>query len=116
MIRTTTLALMCAVAMVGATASAQESGATAKEHKMIGCMKKLPLTLPYMLSDVEGKGPKSVGIISSTINLAWHADQKVEITGTAVPVSEAEKMQPAPPKAPHYMNVTGVKMLSKTCE
>lgn len=116
MTRSLTLALAVASALAGAPAHAQEGEATAKEHKMTGCMKKLPLTLPYLLSDVEGKGPKSVGIIASTINLAWHADQKVEITGTTVPVAEAEKMQPAPPKAPHYMNVTGVRIVSKTCE
>ena len=116
MTRAITLALVLAVSPAGTLAHAQEGGATAKEHKMIGCMKKLPLTLPYLLSDVEGKGPKSVGIVSSTINLSWHADQKVEITGTTVPLPEVEKMQPAPPKAPHYMNVTGVKTISKTCE
>lgn len=116
MTRSITLALVLAIALTGALAHAQEGDANAKEHKMIGCMKKLPLTLPYLLGDVEGKGPKSVGIVASTINLSWHADQKVEITGTTVPVAEVEKMQPAPPKAPHYMNVTGVKIVSKTCE
>ena len=116
MMRSLTAAFAIAVSLTGALAYAQEADATAKEHKMTGCMKKLPLTLPYLLTNVEGKGPKSVGIVSSTINLSWHADQKVEITGTTVPVAEVEKMQPAPSKAPHYMNVTGVKIISKTCE
>ena len=116
MTRSLLLPLVIAVALAGALARAQESDAMAKEHKMTGCMKKLPLTLPYLLTGVEGKGPKSVGIVSSTINLSWHADQKVEITGTTVPAAEVEKMRPAPSKAPHYMNVTGVKIISKTCE
>ncbi len=37
----------------------------------------------YMLSDLE-KGPKSVGIVSSTANLKPHVGHKIEITGTPV--------------------------------
>src|SRR5437762_8158683 len=51
-------------------------------------------------------GPKSIGIVSSAANLAPHVGHKIEVTGTAVPVKEAEDMKPAPPKAPHYMKLT----------
>ena len=82
---------------------------------MTGCLKKGTEPDSYMVSDVEGSGPKSIGIVSSTANLAPHVGHKMEVTGTAVPVSEAEAMQPAPPKAPHYMKLTAVKMISATC-
>ena len=67
----------------------------------------------YMLTDLE-KGPKMVGIVSSTAKLAPHVGHKVEITGTAVPAKDAEA-EGNVPKAPHYMKVTAVKMISPTC-
>ena len=39
---------------------------------------------------------------------------KIEVTGTAVPVSEAE-VDKNVPKAPHYMKLTAIKMISATC-
>jgi hypothetical protein len=84
-----------------------------KEHSMTGCLRAGTAPDTYMLSDLE-KGPKSVGIVSSTAKLAPHVGHKIEITGTAVPPAEAEAMKDVP-KAPHYMKVTGVKMLSPTC-
>ena len=90
--------------------SAQEAP---KEHSMTGCLRAGTTPDSYMLSDVE-KGPKEVGIVSSTANLKPHVGHKIEITGTAVPAKEAEEMKDVP-KAPHYMKVTGVKMLSSTC-
>ncbi len=84
-----------------------------KEHSMTGCLRAGAADGSYMLSDLE-KGPKSVGIVSSTANLKPHVGHKIEITGTAVPPAEAEAMKDVP-KAPHYMKVTGVKMLSPTC-
>jgi hypothetical protein len=56
-----------------------------------------------------------IGIVSSKDNLAPHVGHKIDITGTAVPNAEAEKMNPAPPKADHYMNLTAIKMVSATC-
>ena len=67
----------------------------------------------YQLTNLE-KGPKSVGIVSSTANLAPHVGHKVELTGVAVPKAEAEADSNVP-KGPHYMKITGVKMLSPTC-
>jgi hypothetical protein len=67
-----------------------------------------------MVSDVEGSGPKSIGIVSSTADLAPHVGHKIQVTGTAVPAKEAE-MDTKVPKAPHYMKLTAIKMISATC-
>ena len=80
---------------------------------MTGCLEKGTTPDTYMLTNLE-KGPKSVGIVSSTAKLAPHVGHKVEITGTAVPAKEAEADANVP-KAPHYMKVTAVKMISATC-
>jgi hypothetical protein len=84
-----------------------------KEHSMTGCLKSGDAPNTYMLTDLE-KGPKMVGIVSSTAKLAPHVGHKVEITGTAVPAKDAEADANVP-KAPHYMKVTAVKMISPTC-
>src|ERR1700680_4097967 len=52
-----------------------------KVHSMTGCLKAGPTPGSYMLTDVA-KGPKTVGIVSSTPDLAPPAGPKVEITGT----------------------------------
>jgi hypothetical protein len=84
-----------------------------KEHSMTGCLKSGSAPNTYMLTDLE-KGPKMVGIVSSSANLAPHVGHKVEITGTAVPAKDAEADANVP-KAPHYMKITAVKMISATC-
>jgi hypothetical protein len=85
-----------------------------KEHSMTGCLKKGDDAGTYMVTDVEGNGPKSIGIVSSSANLAPHVGHKIEVTGTAVPKAEAEA-DPKVPKAPHYMKLTAIKMISPTC-
>lgn len=90
--------------------SAQEAP---KEHSMTGCLRAGDAPGSYELTDLE-KGPKTVGIVSSEANLKPHVGHKIEITGTAVPAKEAEEMKDVP-KAAHYMKVTSIKMLSKTC-
>jgi hypothetical protein len=92
---------------------ARAQDAAPKEHSMTGCLAKGTEPGSYMLTDLE-KGPKSVGIVSSTANLAPHVGHKVELTGTAVPAKEAEADSKVP-KAPHYMKITAVKMISATC-
>ena len=84
-----------------------------KEHSMTGCLAKGAEAGTYQLTDLE-KGPKSVGVVSSTANLAPHVGHKVELTGTAVPNAEAEADSKVP-KSPHYMKITGVKMIAPTC-
>jgi hypothetical protein len=84
-----------------------------KTHSMTGCLKAGDAPDSYQLTDLE-KGPKSVGIVSSDVKLAPHVGHKIEITGTAVPPADAEAMKGVP-KAPHYMKVTAIKMVSTTC-
>jgi hypothetical protein len=85
-----------------------------KEHSMTGCLERASDVNSYMVTNVEGTGPKSIGIVSSTPDLAPHVGHKIEVTGTAVPAKEAE-MDKKVPKAPHYMKLTAVKMVSATC-
>src|SRR5579863_3575400 len=84
-----------------------------KEHSMTGCLKAGEAPNTFILTDLE-KGPKTVGIVSSAVNLKPHVGHKVEITGTAVPPAEAEAMKDVP-KAPHYMKVTAMKHIAPTC-
>lgn len=102
-----------AVACILAFAQGAKTQDAPKEHSMTGCLRAGTAPNTYMLSDLE-KGPKSVGIVSSSANLAPHVGHKIEITGTAVPAKDAEADANVP-KAPHYMKVTSIKMVSPTC-
>jgi hypothetical protein len=84
-----------------------------KEHSMTGCLQKAGDN-GYMVTDLEGKGPKNIGIVSSTANLAPHVGHKIEVTGTAVPAKDVEAEKNVP-KAEHYMRLTAIKMISTTC-
>jgi hypothetical protein len=92
-------------------AQAQEAP---EEHSMTGCLKSGTEPNTYMITNIEGKGPKTIGIVSSTTDLAPHVGHKIAITGTAVSAMNAEKEKNVP-KAEHYMNVTAIKMISETC-
>jgi hypothetical protein len=104
--------LFISCAMTLAAGARAQYGAP-KVHSMTGCLEKGSEPDSYMLTHVE-KGPKSVGIVSSTVDLASHVGHKVEITGTAVPAKEAEADSKVP-KAPHYMKVTAMKHIAATC-
>jgi hypothetical protein len=104
------LFVSCAISLA---LGARAQDAAPKEHSMTGCLAKGTEAGTFMLTDLE-KGPKSVGIVSSTANLAPHVGHKVELTGTAVPAKDAEADSKVP-KAPHYMKITAVKMISPTC-
>jgi len=109
--------LMSALLVFGAFAvmlAAQAQQAAPKEHTMTGCLKAGTEAGSYMVTDVEGNGPKSIGIVSSDANLAPHVGHKIAVTGTAVPAKEAEADLKVP-KAPHYMKLTSIKMISTTC-
>jgi hypothetical protein len=83
---------------------------------MTGCLQKGSEANSFMVSDVEGKGPKTIGIVSSSLgNIPGFVGRKVEVTGTAVPAAEAEKMDKLPPKAEHYMNITAIRLVSFKC-
>jgi hypothetical protein len=121
--------LLVAVVVVGGALaialSAQEQGGGGRQgggrggrggpHTMTGCLAKADANGLFLVTDVEGNGPKSIGIVSSEANLGPHVGHKIAVTGTAVPPADAEAMKPAPPKAPHYMKLTEIKMVSATC-
>ena len=91
---------------------AQAQQTAPKEHSMTGCLEKGPDNT-YLLTNVEGKGPKTVSIVSSSADLAAHVGHKIEVTGAAVPAKEAEAETAV--KAPHYMRLTAIKMISASC-
>ena len=103
--------MLCSVLLFAQGVKAQEAP---KVHSMTGCLKAGPTPGSYMLTDLA-TGPKAVGIVSSTANLAPHVGHKVELTGTAVSEEEAMKENKDVPKAPHYMKVTAMKHISATC-
>jgi hypothetical protein len=103
--------MLCSVLLFAQGVQAQEAP---KVHSMTGCLKAGPVPGSYMLTDLAS-GPKSVGIVSSAVNLAPHVGHKVELTGTPVSEKEAVKENKDVPKAPHYMKVTAMKHISSTC-
>jgi hypothetical protein len=105
---------VAAIVMAPAGIIAQDKPA-AKEHTMTGCLQKGTSEGTFTVQNTAEKGPKVIGIVSSTADLKAHVGHKIDITGTAVPNAEAEAAKPAPPKADHYMRITAVKMVSATC-
>src|SRR4030088_3519814 len=103
-------ALSCALTFA---VSAVAQDAAPKEHSMTGCLQTGTEPGTFMFTDVE-KGPKTIGIVSSSANLAPHVGHKIEVTGTAVPAKEAE-VDKNVPKAEHYMKLTAIKMISTSC-
>ena len=97
------------------TVEARQAGQAPKEHTMTGCVQKGATANQGVVQNTAEKGPKTIGIVESKANLAPHVGHKIDITGTGVSNKEAESMTPAPPKADHYMRITGVKMVSTTC-
>ena len=112
--RSTVCAFVVACAFAFTLVGQTQTRSSMKEHSMTGCLKKGTETGTYMVTDVEGNGPKTIGIVSSDANLAPHVGHKIEVTGTAVPAKEAEA-DPKVPKAAHYMKLTSIKMLSPMC-
>lgn len=85
------------------------------EHTMTGCVQKGATATMGLVQNTAEKGPKTIGIVDSKANLAPHVGHKIDIVGVNVPAAEAEKMNPAPPKADHYMRLSAIKMVSATC-
>jgi hypothetical protein len=118
-------ATIASCALAFAVVAAQESQPAdkpaakpaAKEHTMTGCLQKGTEADTYIVENTAEKGPKTIGIVSADakLKLVPHVGHKIDITGMAVPIKEAESMTPAPPKADHYMKITAIKMVSKTC-
>ena len=47
---------------------------------MTGCLQKGTAPNSYMLDNVEGNGPKTIGLVSSASNLAPHVGHKIEVS------------------------------------
>ena len=111
-------AIACAVVTVFAIGMSARTIAQDKppaEHTMTGCLKKGTEAGTFMVENSTGKGPKVIGIVSSTANLTPHVGHKIDITGVNVPKPEAEAAKPKPPAADHYMKLSAIKMVSATC-
>ena len=107
------IAVAATLALSGAAMAQEKKGPA--EHTMAGCVQKGATATTGVVENTAEKGPKTISIIDSKATLAPHVGHKVEITGVNVPVAEAEAMKPAPAKAPHYMRLSAVKMVSQTC-
>ena|SRR5687767_6171608 len=94
--------------------SAQEKKAPG-EHTMTGCVAKGATADTFIVNNTAAKGPKVISIVASKENLAPHVGHKIDIVGVDVPAAEAQKMKPAPPKADHYMRLSAIKMVARTC-
>ena len=108
-------AILAAFALALPLVAVAQDKPAPKEHTMTGCLQKGATADTFIVESTAEKGPKTIGIVASKANLAPHVGHKIDITGTAVPVAEAEKMSPAPPKAPHYMRLTAIKMVAAKC-
>jgi hypothetical protein len=108
-------ALFVSVALAGVAAAQAGQGAGQKEHTMTGCLQKGTDANTFIVTNTAPKGPKTIGIVESKANLTPHVGHKIDITGTAVDVKEAESAKMKPPKADHYMRLSAIKMVSATC-
>lgn len=108
-------AAACALALTVGVSAQDAPKKAAGEHTMTGCLAKGAAADTFIVNSTAEKGPKTIGIVSSTANLAPHVGHKIDITGVNVPAAEAEAAKPAPPKADHYMKLSAIKMVSATC-
>ena len=109
------IAAACALALSVGVSAQEPTKKPAAEHTMTGCLAKGATADTFVVNNTAEKGPKVIGIVSSSANLAPHVGHKIDITGVNVPAAEAEAMKPAPPKADHYMRLSAVKMVAATC-
>jgi hypothetical protein len=110
-----TLVVTGALALAVNAQARQDKPAAQKEHTMTGCLQKGTTADTYVVMNTAEKGPKTISIIESKVNLVPHVGHKIDITGTDVPNKEAESMKMKPSKADHYMKITAIKMVSATC-
>jgi hypothetical protein len=83
------------------------------EHRMTGCLQKGSSEGSFLVTDVEGGGPKTIGVVARGLNnLPGFVGRKVEVTGTVIPAAQAERLERRPPNAEQYMNVTAVRLIS----
>jgi hypothetical protein len=105
--------MSCVLSFAAAATAQQPAEPKMKMHNMMGCLTKTD-TNSYLIMNADPKGPKTIGVVSSTPDLATHVGQKIQITGVEVPMKEAEAMKSVP-KAEHYMKISKVKKLADSC-
>jgi hypothetical protein len=96
-------------------------------HIMTGCLSKGTEPNTYMLTQIEGSGPKEVELISvpASLNLDAHVGHKVAITGTNVSTRAAARTEAGTKKpsaavqkeeaGEHHMKPTALKMIANSC-
>jgi hypothetical protein len=109
---------------------AAKSAAPAKAggaHTMTGCLAKGTEPNTYLLTQIEGNGPKQAELINvpANLNLDAHIGHKVAITGSAVNAKAAARMERGEKKTAaaerkeeageHHMKPTAVKMIASSC-
>jgi hypothetical protein len=91
----------------------QYEGTLAGEHRLTGCLQKGAAADTFLVTNVEGNGPKTIGVVARGLNnVAGFAGKKVEITGTDIPAAQVERLEKKPANAERYMNVTAVRLIS----
>jgi hypothetical protein len=97
----------------------KEKPAAAKAHTMTGCLEKGANATTFMLTNVEGTGPKTVELhADASKKLEAHVGHKIAITGPemAPSASAKGKAEGKPSGAEHVMRVNSVKMIADTCK
>src|SRR6266699_2606076 len=96
-------------------------------HSMIGCLAKGTEPNSYLLTQIEGSGPKQAELINvpASLKLSDHVGHKVEITGTAVSAKAAARAETGTSGAAksdakteageHHMKPTALKMIANSC-
>jgi hypothetical protein len=111
----------------GQAPAAKPAAKAAAPHSMTGCLAKGTEPNTYMLTQIEGNGPKQAELINvpATVKLDPHIGHKVEITGTRVTAKAAARAEAGTKKATaaekkeeageHHMRPTAVRMIAATC-
>jgi hypothetical protein len=96
-------------------------------HTMTGCLAKGTEPNTFMLTQIEGGGPKEAELIGApaSLKLEAHVGHKVAITGANVSTKAAAQMEsgtkkpaktePKKEAAEHHMKPTAVKMIANSC-
>ena len=110
-----------------APAAKPAAKAAAGSHSMTGCLAKGTEPNTYMLTQIEGNGPKQAELVNvpATVKLDPHLGHKVEITGTVVKAKAAAQVEAGSKKVPtaqkkeeageHHMRPTAVRMIAASC-
>jgi hypothetical protein len=110
-LRTTSVLLVVCVCSFAHGGRAQDASA---KHSITGCLRAGSAPNSYMIAHRQKGAPRSVGIVSSSTQLAPHLGEEVEITGELVSAKQAEA-DPNVPRAAHYMKVMAIKKIADSC-